>query len=686
MRVSSSVMAINPYFSESGALASSLPAFESRPQQVEMARIVEAAQQAGERVLIEAGTGIGKSFAYLLPAIDRAITHHQRVVVSTHTIALQEQLIEKDIPALRAVFGDRFSAVLVKGRSNYLGLRRLARASERQAEYFPSGAEREHLHRIEDWAYETDDGTLSDLSPQPPGTVWDRVRSDGDDCWGRKCPQFSACFFQNARAAAAKAQVLVVNHALLFADVALRRRGGSILPDFDHLIIDEAHTIENVAADHLGIGVTTGQVHALLHGLYNERTGRGTLAAVDAPAGVECVRTLRASLDAYVESLLSELDRGGAGSTRLRKPLPFSQRVSEGLVELRDDLRAAREGASDEGDKTELAGLMERCRALAESIRDWHAQEREGWVYWMERSSSQGDRLRLSARPIDVGDVLREELYDRAASVILTSATLTTSGSAPFAYVQNRLGLSDANSHALGSPFDYARNLEVYVEGDMPEPNDFARFVEACAERVIHYVQRTEGRAFVLFTSYEMLRRCAALIDGVLRAEGYELLVQGAGLPRSVMLQRFRERKRCVLLGTDSFWAGVDVPGRALENVIITRLPFASPGNPVVDARIDAIRERGGNPFFDYQIPEAILRLRQGVGRVLRTATDRGIVVLLDPRIVRKPYGKRFLQALPECPIFVSEQGRTRRMDGPKRAKGIDLSKTDTRGSDSPDG
>lgn len=663
-------MSIDTFFSKSGALASSLSAFESRPQQVEMARIVADAQERSERVLIEAGTGIGKSFAYLLPAIDRAITHHQRVVVSTHTIALQEQLIEKDIPALRAVFGDRFSAVLVKGRSNYLGLRRLARASERQAEYFTSGAEREHLHRIEDWAYETDDGTMSDLAPQPPRAVWDRVRSDGDDCWGRKCPHFSACFFQNARAASSKAHLLVVNHAILFADVALRRRGGAILPDFDHLIVDEAHTIENVAADHLGIGVTTGQVHALLRGLYNERTGRGTLAAVDSPAAVERIRVLRASLDEYVEALLVRLDSGSGGSARLRQPLPFSQQVSDGLIELRDDLRAAREQVSAEGDKTELAGLMERCRALAEGISDWHAQGRDGWVYWMERSSAQGDRVRLSARPIHVGDILRDELYSRASSVVLTSATLTTSGSAPFAYLADRLGLGDAGSHALGSPFDFAKNLEVHIEGDMPDPGDFGPFVEACAERVIHYVQRTEGRAFVLFTSYEMLRRCAELIEGVLGADGYELLVQGAGLPRSAMLQRFREGERCVLLGTDSFWAGVDVPGRALENVIITRLPFASPGNPVVDARIDAIRERGGNPFFEYQIPEAILRLRQGVGRVLRTSSDKGIVVLLDPRIVRKPYGRQFLRALPDCPVLVSEEGHTRRLDGVRGGRG----------------
>jgi ATP-dependent DNA helicase DinG len=637
---------------EGGRVAKKLPGYELRPQQIEMAEAVAAAFDAGEHLLVEAGTGVGKSFAYLVPAIERVTTEGGRVVISTHTIALQEQLIGKDIPFLQTVFPEEFSAVLVKGRSNYLGLRRLERASARQQDLFSAKKQQSALWAIEDWAYQTADGSLADLPQQPDQAVWDLVRSDADDCMGRRCPHYAACFYQRARRRAATAQLLIVNHALLFSDMALRTRGSSILPDYDYVILDEAHTVERVAGDHLGLSVASSQVAYLLNRLHNERTARGVLRGGPGEDAIPAVRDAQKAAGRYFRDLSEWHAEQVNWNGRLREPVPVEQPVGAALSTLLDRLHQARKQADDDEAKSELNGLAERCKELATAIDTWHRQRSEGWVHWMAVAQRPRHRVTLSARPIDVGPMLKALLFDSVESVILTSATLTTSGKEPFAYMRGRLGLEDARSLALGSPFDYRKQLTVYVEAGLPEPGNAGAFVPAASDSIKKYVRQTEGRAFVLFTSYQMLDQCAELLAPFFEEEQMTLLVQGSGIPRSLMLETFRTTDRAVLFGTDTFWTGVDVPGAALSNVIIVKLPFAAPNEPIVEARIEQIQEAGGNAFMAFQVPEAILKFRQGIGRLIRTHTDTGIIVILDPRVRTKPYGRRFLEALPECNVI----------------------------------
>lgn len=636
---------------QNGLIAAKLARYEHRPQQLEMAAAVEKAFDEGKHLLVEAGTGVGKSFAYLVPAILRAVDTGKRVVISTHTIALQEQLVDKDIPFLKSVLPFDFTAVLVKGRSNYLGLRRLARASAGQRQLFDTGGQLNQLHSIEDWAYKTIDGSLSDLPRRPDPGVWDRVRSDPDDCLGRKCQQFKRCFFQRARREAAGANLLIVNHAMLCSDLAVRRDGASILPDYRYVVLDEAHTIEQVATDHLGMTVSDVQVRMLLNGLHNQRSGKGILASKPGRKFVPAVQEAYAKAESYFGDLTRWHEEYATSVRRLHTPPPVDETASHALIDLKDVLHDLREEIDDDERRLELEGMRNRCGNLAGAIAAWHEQTEEGFVYWLDAGQGPRRRVSLNACPIVVGPALKALLFDAVDSVTLTSATLTTEGSSPFDYIAERVGVGDAESSKLGSPFNFKEQLRVYVEADMPEPSDAQAFLSAACDAIEKYVLKTDGRAFVLFTSHDMLRKAAGRMGAFFKKHDMPLLVQGAGLPRSMMLSEFRRIGRSVLFGTDTFWAGVDVPGDALGNVIIVKLPFAAPNHPTIEARIEYIRQAGGNPFMDFQLPEAILKFRQGVGRLIRTQSDKGIVVILDPRARTKPYGKKFLSALPPCEI-----------------------------------
>ncbi len=644
--------------SPGGAIARALAQFEPRPQQVEMAARIAAAFAGGGHLLVEAGTGVGKSFAYLVPAVCHVAAHGGCVVISTHTIALQEQLIHKDIPFLQEALGIRFRAELVKGRSNYLGLRRLGRARAKPEQLlFRDGGP--SLGDIAAWAAGTKDGSLAELSPQPSPELWDLVRSDRNDCMGRRCGHFAECFYQRARRRLADAQILVVNHAMLFSDLALNQDGAAILPPYDYVVLDEAHTVEAVAADHFGATMTESQVAFLLSRLYNERTQRGLLASPPGERAIPAVRQARDHAESYFRALHGLLDDRPGWNGRLIEPPPVPQRLSGSLTDLHAVLQQVRQRTDDEQDRFELEGRMDQCLQMAGAIRGLHNLELEGCVFWLEQT---GQRRHPSAsfngRPAEVGPSLQSLLFGSKRSAILTSATLTTASADPFSYMRARLGLAEAPAVALGSPFDYARQVTIHVEDDLPDPAGDS-FLPAACERMRGYLLRTEGRAFVLFTSYSMLRQAAIRMEDFLDEHGMTLLVQGQGMPRSRMLEVFKTTPRCVLFGTDSFWQGVDVPGEALSNVVIVKLPFAVPSHPLMEARIESIRSRGGNPFEEFQLPEAILKLRQGFGRLIRTATDRGIVVILDPRVRTKPYGRRFLAALPECRVaFASASDR----------------------------
>ena len=626
-----------------------------------MAEAVEANLASKGRLLVEAGTGVGKSFAYLVPAIRRILEKRERVVVCTHTISLQEQIFEKDVPLLKAVIPDEFTTVLCKGRGNYMSLRRLRIASEKKSKVCHSEEEEHSLDLVEDWAYETTDGSLATLPQLPRRSGWEHVESDAGNCMGRRCPTYDKCFYQSARRRMENADLLICNHALFFSDLALRSKGAGFLPAYDHVIFDEAHHLEDVASGHFGIRVSEARARHVLRSLYNATNGRGTLAGiegaglpvVEVDAAIAACLDAQAAAEAFFDGGWRKCEGGASGiaqSGRVAEPDAFDNPLSPALGDVATRLKLLRERAVDESLQFDLGSAAQRVTDLAAEIDLFIGHGVEGCVYWIERNrpayGSTRPSITLSCATIDVGPVLRDRLFNMPVSITMTSATLAASGD-DFSHVIGRLGCDEAKTLALGSPFDYASQMRVIVDRAMPPPED-PRSIRELVPRILTHIEETGGGAFVLFTSFRMLREVAERCAPVLRAAGHPVFIHGEDGERSQLLKRFRESERSVLFGTSSFWEGVDVRGRALRNVIIAKLPFDVPDHPLIQARHERIEALGGNAFRDDQLPRAVLRFKQGIGRLIRSADDSGRIVVLDPRIVTKFYGKRFMAALPD--------------------------------------
>ena len=632
--------AVAAAFADTGALARAVDQFEPRESQRTMAAAVAQTLQHGGVLLAEAGTGTGKTLAYLVPAI----LNRQRVLISTGTKNLQEQIYFKDVPTLRAALGVPFTATYMKGRANYLCLHRLDQLRAHPA------APQDFVSMIDEWRRVTETGDRAELSElAEDSTWWSDVAATAETCLGTDCPQYRDCYVTKMRQRAAESDVVIVNHHLLCADASVRQSTyGEVIPDCHYAIIDEAHHLEDVATQYFGISVSNYRVSDLVRDA-ERALNLGQIEDPDSELRHAIRRVDDHSLTFFGALAMARRARGHLNEERLRiGPNWFGDVLDDGLglTSALDGIEKAmqgRAGSAEPGaqENEDAATIARRAAELRDNLNFLLESADPAFVYFLE-TRNRGVFLR--AAPIDVSAIIREMLIDRMRATVMTSATLTVEGS--FDYVKGRLGIADADSVRVKSEFDFSEQAILYLPRKMPSPKS-PEYADAVAREVLDLLTRTEGRAFVLFTSYAMLRTVRDRVESSLP---YPIIVQGTA-PRSVLLNQFRTTPNAVLFATSSFWQGVDVVGEQLSCVIIDKLPFASPGDPITAARIETIVAGGGDAFQEYQVPLAILAMLQGLGRLIRHRTDRGVLAVLDPRLRTMSYGQRFLDSFPPAPV-----------------------------------
>ena len=635
---------VKKYLDKGGFLSDAIEGFECRPQQIAMAEAVGRVFDSEHHLVIEAGTGTGKSLAYLIPAILWAVKHNKKVVVSTHTKTLQEQLLYHDIPLIHEKLKIPFRYALCLGNENYLSLRRLKRAS--QAGLFTMVEEDEQMAAIFDWVNETPTGTKGNLPFEPLPSVWEDVGRQKDLCLGKNCETHNTCFYFKEKKRWFGAHLLIVNHHLFFANVA---SSGAVLPRFDAVIFDEAQNIEESATSFLGLKISNSYLYYFLDRLYHSRTRKGLLSRIKHDYVLHLrnqVGVVRKAVETFFTRIVEEYGKKDR-VLRIYKPVSIENAIYFPMKELYESLKNFEGMVQSEEDRIEITAAANRCMEFNNSIPAFLNQDLDGYVYWLEiNEKKKFSRVVLQGVPINAAEELQEQVFSKIGRVVLTSATLTTHKS--FDFIRGRIGFDAQEQSILGSPFDYPNQALLYVSADLPEPSEtMEKYASAMAKRCGELVEISEGRTFILFTSYALMDQVYDRLQHL--SSKFSFLKQGE-IPTGQMIQRFKKTSG-VIFGTNSFWQGVDIPGDALKSVIITKLPFDVPSEPLTEARIEDLRRRSIDPFSHYQIPRAIIQMRQGFGRLIRKQSDTGVVSILDSRIARRGYGKQFLDSLPACEV-----------------------------------
>lgn len=662
------------YFSNDGLLSES-PDFEFRIQQQNMAEEIAKAFETERHKIIEAPTGIGKTYAYLVPSIIHAKSKKLKAVISTRTINLQEQIIKKDIPALRGILPFEFTSHILKGRSNYICTKRLSRAMTNSAAMFDN-EQSKILRKIYNLVHKHDKGELQDFdfSRSDPSfkEVWSAIYAEQDVCTRKSCGgDEPTCFFQRAKKNAENADIIILNHSLFFTLFGINEKKGSgYLYANDFVIFDEAHTIEQIAADNVADEVSREQISFWLRRLYNPKNGKGFYDERRNLGVINEIRKVESANEQFFFLLMNQVyekykNTHGKNEIRIRDRFDDFSDIQRCLNDVINEINKSKSLAKNDDEENEIRNFSRRFAEIRRTIDDFMNQSKDEYVYWIEASQGRKRNIKLRMSPIDMADYFRKNIFVPERYCVMTSATLSINDKMSF--FKNSIGADNIESFILDSAFDYERQMKIIIDEQMqlPEKNaakevselfESTEYEKALREKILDYIGQTNGGVLVLFTNYRMMNQVGLFLKEKLIDSGITIFIQGQQTSSNELLEKFKEDENSILLGVDSFWMGVDVPGESLRNVIITKLPFETPDNPIIEAKLELIEKRGGNPFMDYSLPTAILKFKQGIGRLIRNKTDEGRVVVLDKRILTARYGKHFINALPHQNIILQGQ------------------------------